>query len=220
MCTGRRAEKGTRTDTHSAHTNTLVCRVWPLIVASAVKPINQLRSILLAFTMFNESESVDVFSFVWTFGHDDVAVPHHLLHPEVTHITLIQERTHGCGSMRYHFAFGILFCVSAFAVAFSGGSPVAAVGGGVNNGSPSSLCDAGSETDIINDFLSDSQVQDSAALEKFHVHGWRWHTLSLRREAKRLQELAERRQSEKGSHDKSSSLKQAADYVIGFNLKG
>ena len=122
--------------------------------------------------------------------------------------------------MRYHFAFGLLFYVCALAVAFSGGSPVTAVVGGVNNVSPSSSCDAGTESDAINEFLAGSKVQDSTALEKFHVHGWRWHTLSLRREAIRLQRLAQCHQSEKVGQSNSSSLKQAVDYVIGFNLKG
>jgi hypothetical protein len=65
---------------------------------------------------------------------------------------------------------------------------------------------------MISLFLSEKKL----SLEKFHVHGWRWHTMSLVREAGRLQKLAER----SSSNDECSPLKQAADYVVGFNLKG
>jgi hypothetical protein len=87
---------------------------------------------------------------------------------------------------------------------------------------------------VIRDFLA-SQDEGLTDMGKFHVHGWRWHTLSLVRETKRLQKLAERFQirfsldegdaSTTGStttnnKDAPHPLKQAADYVVGFNLKG
>lgn len=65
---------------------------------------------------------------------------------------------------------------------------------------------------LINDFLSD---QDSS-LDDFHIHGWRWHTMSLVREAGRLHKLAQRANVE----ESIIPLEQATDYVIGFNLKG
>jgi hypothetical protein len=85
---------------------------------------------------------------------------------------------------------------------------------------------------VIRGFLA-SQDEGLTDMGRFHVHGWRWHTLSLVRETKRLQKLAERFQirfsldeedaSTTGStnnKDAPHPLKQAADYVVGFNLKG
>lgn len=64
----------------------------------------------------------------------------------------------------------------------------------------------------ISDFLSQKDVR----MEKFHVHGWRWHTMSLVREAGRLKNLALR----SSATDGCPPIKQAVDYVIGFNMKG
>ena len=116
--------------------------------------------------------------------------------------------------MSFFYVFCLLFYVCALAGAFPGGCHVAAVG----DTNTAQSCDAGAEN-AINEFLV-SQAVDSISLDKFHIHGWRWHTLSLAREVKRLQKLAERHQMERSSYVDSKSLKQAADYVIGFNLKG
>lgn len=48
---------------------------------------------------------------------------------------------------------------------------------------------------------------------RFHVHGWRWHTLSLARESARLQRLA-------STTSAFEQLQVAVDYCIGFNMKG
>jgi hypothetical protein len=55
----------------------------------------------------------------------------------------------------------------------------------------------------------------SSLLENFHIQGWRWHTKSLIREVGRLHALASRT-----SLQNAESLREATDYVIGFNLKG
>jgi hypothetical protein len=54
---------------------------------------------------------------------------------------------------------------------------------------------------------------------KFHVQGWRWHTMSLVREADRLNKLATKL-LEKSSSDEAHSLEKEVDYVVGFNMKG
>jgi hypothetical protein len=57
---------------------------------------------------------------------------------------------------------------------------------------------------------------------EFHVQGWRWHTMSLVREARRLQQLA-LSLTERGAlddEDRLHSLQKASDYVVGFNMKG
>ena len=54
---------------------------------------------------------------------------------------------------------------------------------------------------------------------KFHVQGWRWHTLSMVREMSRLNNLATSISSRKAD-DELDSLMKAADYVVDFNMKG
>lgn len=68
---------------------------------------------------------------------------------------------------------------------------------------------------IIRDFLSKSK---DATLENFHVQGWRWHTLSFVRETGRLIDLASK--TNPSDARECESLKEATDYVIGFNLRG
>ena len=65
----------------------------------------------------------------------------------------------------------------------------------------------------INEYLAGTDPKD--ALDDFHVHGWRWHTLSLSRESRRLSDLA--RRTTTANIDR---LKKASEYVVGFNLKG
>ena len=53
----------------------------------------------------------------------------------------------------------------------------------------------------------------------FHIQGWRWHTLALRRELSRVGTLAQ--SLSRGADDKSlQGLVQATDYVVNFNMKG
>jgi hypothetical protein len=75
----------------------------------------------------------------------------------------------------------------------------------------SSVLDADTSESLIDEFLSDKEL----SLDDFHVHGWRWHTMSLVREAGRFHKLAVRSKS-----DSALALQEASDYVIGFNLKG
>lgn len=74
----------------------------------------------------------------------------------------------------------------------------------------------------IDEFLSERDPQKSS-LARFHIHGWRWHTASLVRESGRLCTLAQRAKlAEEGddSETMAKALQQAADYVVGFNMKG
>jgi hypothetical protein len=64
----------------------------------------------------------------------------------------------------------------------------------------------------ITQFLSVKKL----SLDNFHIHGWRWHTMSLVREAGRLKKLAER----SNCNGACDHLKHASEYVVGFNLKG
>jgi hypothetical protein len=63
-------------------------------------------------------------------------------------------------------------------------------------------------------------LESSPSLGKFHVQGWRWHTMSLIREASRLQRLASKLNCDSTSEKDTPVLKDAIDYVVGFNMKG
>jgi hypothetical protein len=65
--------------------------------------------------------------------------------------------------------------------------------------------------------LKDALASFQESLESFHVHGWRWHTMSLIRESTRLQKLAKQASNQcLGETD----LLSAVDYVVGFNMRG
>lgn len=93
----------------------------------------------------------------------------------------------------------------------------------VRGGAQSDTVASSDDDRLLQDFLSTCQEDEapsesfspSSFLDRFHIHGWRWHTLSLARESGRLLQLANR--SELSQAD---SLQEAADYVVGFNLKG
>lgn len=74
----------------------------------------------------------------------------------------------------------------------------------------------------IRQYLRASSSASSAAssLDQFHIHGWRWHTKSLVRDAGRLHKLASKTMTNKDNNSKIRQLKDASDYVIGFNLIG
>jgi len=59
---------------------------------------------------------------------------------------------------------------------------------------------------------------------KFYVHGWRWHTMSLLRDAGRLEKLAYRMSLQSHNNDDddcdNSSLERASRHVVDFNMKG
>ena len=70
--------------------------------------------------------------------------------------------------------------------------------------------------DEIQEFLeSKSKESSSSLLENFHIQGWRWHTKSLARDAGRLHRLAL-----KTDPESATTLKEASDYVVDFNMVG
>jgi len=81
----------------------------------------------------------------------------------------------------------------------------------------------GEEYSAIDEFLAKRGLEKP--MDRFHIHGWRWHTASLAREAGRLCSLAQRAKAvEEARGDNSNTmaqaLQQAAEYVVGFNMKG
>lgn len=66
---------------------------------------------------------------------------------------------------------------------------------------------------VLRDFLA--SPEGSVPENRFYVHGWRWHTMSVIRESKRLQRLALRLDPSREEH--LDCLGKAVDYVMGFN---
>lgn len=68
-------------------------------------------------------------------------------------------------------------------------------------------------------FLNESSAAQHGG--RFHVLGWKWHTMSLEREAERLHKLARHLLNEERKDEEVlPALAQAVDYVVGFNMKG
>ena len=85
--------------------------------------------------------------------------------------------------------------------------------------------------DVILRFIessSNSNKEKGAAADNididypFHIQGWRWHFLSLIRDAKRLERLANHLHllSSSEEEDGLTALEQAANYAINFNMAG
>lgn len=89
------------------------------------------------------------------------------------------------------------------------------------------------EDDIIS---SGEHHHHNNNLDKFYIHGWRWHTLSLGRDARRLAQLAthyhhhtfallqkkQQEQEEEGvtTTNVFADLQKATDHTVNFNMKG
>ena len=75
----------------------------------------------------------------------------------------------------------------------------------------------------ISDFLNDFP---SSTRNEFHIQGWKWHTLSLIRDSKRLERLAHELLNENiitddsdNDNDNDNPLEKATKHVIDFNMK-
>ena len=81
---------------------------------------------------------------------------------------------------------------------------------------------------IIQDFIyssspdgqdgQESWESSSSLLSRFHIQPWRWHTLSLARESRRLSNLASRTATK--DLNEASRLRDAVSYVVDFNMRG
>lgn len=84
---------------------------------------------------------------------------------------------------------------------------------------------------IIKNFISNGSRNDTDG-DEFHIHGWKWHTMSLIYEARRLSHIAatlhdrneQNLQRGEASMMNDSSdilaLRTVADYTIDFNMRG
>jgi hypothetical protein len=77
--------------------------------------------------------------------------------------------------------------------------------------------------DVITRFLDSFSADDESY--PFHIQGWRWHSMSLMRDSRRLERLAKYLSNSNEREDDSidgafSALEEAASYVINFNMAG
>lgn len=79
-------------------------------------------------------------------------------------------------------------------------------------------------TGVVSNWLSlTTKPQSSVHRPKFLVHGWRWHTLSLIRDLKRLrlfsEEISANILNKRISEEDIRQLESASEFVINFNMK-
>mmetsp|Transcript_10404 Transcript_10404/g.21745 ORF Transcript_10404/g.21745 Transcript_10404/m.21745 type:complete len:346 (-) Transcript_10404:19-1056(-) len=72
---------------------------------------------------------------------------------------------------------------------------------------------------LIHRFLEPSATK---AADKFYIQGWRWHVMSLIRDAGRLERLAKylSRKNDEANSPGFTALNEAAHYVVKFNMAG
>ena len=82
------------------------------------------------------------------------------------------------------------------------------------------------DTSLLPPDLSSSEVHILNFLKRhvssnktFHVQGWRWHTLSLARDLRRLGNLASRLMQDPTNNPEDKTLDKAVYHVIDFNMK-
>jgi hypothetical protein len=79
---------------------------------------------------------------------------------------------------------------------------------------------------VIKAFIFDRDSND-----EFHIHGWKWHTMSLIHESRRLNRMATglhdrhqhhlaQREEDEGDKTDALALQTVADYTIDFNMRG
>ena len=133
------------------------------------------------------------------------------------------------------------FCVAVVAAqAFTSSVVVATSSSALNYSSSSSCTDdesiiirggddrGGIDTetrDVILRFLDTVTTKSETTTYPFHIQGWRWHFMSLSRDAQRLRRLANHLLSNDGSGDDYdidgfNALQEASNYVINFNMAG
>ena len=130
----------------------------------------------------------------------------------------------------YLFFFIVVVCVS-------GTTPLSIVLGHKTTVSKPTIChikDSESTAiheaeDVIINFLTNGNRNDCDNHE-FHIHGWKWHTMSLVHEARRLRHIAatlhDRHQRNPMQDEEMSdttdvlALRTVADYTVDFNMRG
>jgi len=74
----------------------------------------------------------------------------------------------------------------------------------------------------VEQYITSLVQEGEVSSDDFHVHGWRWHSLSFVRDAKRLERLALQllKLGDDTREEDCAMLDKAAEHVIDFNLAG
>lgn len=82
-------------------------------------------------------------------------------------------------------------------------------------------CDASSSPDLASSeaYILNFLKTHVSSNQTFHVQGWRWHTLSLARDLRRLRNLASRLMLDPAYNTEDKTLDKAVHHVIDFNMK-
>ena len=92
-----------------------------------------------------------------------------------------------------------------------------------------SVCSAHDVETIASAYLLQQQEHMHSAdrVGTYHLHGWRWHCMSVLREMKVLQTLVQRTDDDDDDDDETKQsppsrtcISSLTDYIIGFNMKG
>jgi hypothetical protein len=65
-----------------------------------------------------------------------------------------------------------------------------------------------------------NNINNNSNNDNFYIHGWRWHTQALARDARRLAQLATNTIIDDIDENKIDDLQQAIEYTVQFNMKG
>ena len=132
------------------------------------------------------------------------------------------QTTHYFGTRHnIHILVSLITCL-LFLTTYTTAQFTHSLHGGDSNSKQSSV----SPDEVIQDFLQDCVSDEVEKSElRFHIQGWRWHTLSFLRDAGRLERLAKKAYGLDSCESSSTSLPasaldEAAEHVINFNLKG
>ena len=83
-----------------------------------------------------------------------------------------------------------------------------------------SVCTADDEA-IASTYLLQQQQESKSGSGTYHLHGWRWHSMSVLRELRLLQKLMQADEAEpQQPPPPRACLSDLTQHIIGFNMKG
>jgi hypothetical protein len=182
-----------------------ICVVW-------MEPAHLSRS--MADAMIDSLDSVRL------FVHPSFS---HTFYPFIIFCTAREQHDAMMASHRVASVLGCLLLLLSVAV----GRAASSLESAVVSPSEASSCSLHPQACHVSPDLSSSEAYilnflktHDASTKTFHIQGWRWHTLSLARDTRRLWNLASRLMQDSTFHTEGNALVDKAVYhVIDFNMK-